>query len=70
MIEQVKLQATTQEQALIIQTLAVAAPEGGMTADGRITPTGDYPLSVALNGVLQHPQFGNLTLQSTVRKAH
>ncbi|NJN47311.1 MAG: hypothetical protein HC808_13475 [Candidatus Competibacteraceae bacterium] len=66
-IEQVKLQATTRDQTLIIQTLAVAAPEGSLTADGRITPTGDYPLSVALNGVLQHPQFGDLTLQSTVQ---
>ncbi|MEE4378324.1 MAG: translocation/assembly module TamB domain-containing protein [Candidatus Competibacteraceae bacterium] len=66
-IAQAKLQATTEDQTLIIQTLAVEVPQGSVTADGRLTPTGDYPLSVALNGVLQDPQFGNLTLQSTVQ---
>jgi translocation and assembly module TamB len=66
-INDVRLQAATEERTLAVQTLAVQAPQGNVALDGRLQPSAAYPLTLNLRGDVQHPEYGALNIEGAVQ---
>nr|MDQ2694336.1 hypothetical protein [Pseudomonadota bacterium] len=59
-INAIELAARTQDDALVLQTLALRMPGGQLDATGRITPTGAFPLQLDLDWNYALPQVGKV----------
>ncbi|WP_038905504.1 autotransporter assembly complex protein TamB [Dickeya zeae] len=51
-ISRVQLQAATRQQTLTLQQLTVQSPQGALYAHGNATLSGDWPVTLNLNGIL------------------
>lgn len=68
-INRAALAAQTSDQALVVDRLEIAAPEGSLHLDGRLTPMADYPLAINLDWRFQHPEYGPVNGHGTVTGA-
>lgn len=68
-INEVVLQAATQDQTIAVDQFAISMPQSQLDAEGELTLAGNLPLTLSLKGALQGPDSPPLTLQGTLQGA-
>lgn len=68
-IDEVALQAQTQERTLKVDRLYAQLPQGDLAVAGQLTLADTHPLAVNLEGNYNHSEYGPLALQGTLEGA-
>ncbi len=66
-VDAINLKARTEANALTIETLEVRSPLGEVRLNGRLNPTGAYPLRVQLAWQLPTPAYGTFNGQGEIQ---